>query len=129
MILAVSAMLWVKRTTTAIQADRAASAARAARRFSAVCLLKGHQTVVTDGADASTNSTGNPGMAKGGMGDVLTGIIGGFLAQGLAPLDAAKLGAYVHGLAGDLAAKEAGEAAMLPRDLAAALPKAFKKLQ
>lgn len=118
----------VKKTTNAIQADRAASAARAARRFGAVCLLKGHRTVVTDGAAVSENSTGNPGMAKGGMGDILTGLIGGFLAQRLAPFDAARLGAFVHGLAGDLAAKQTGEAALLPRDLAAALPKALKKL-
>jgi len=119
----------LKCTSAAVQADRAAAAARIALRFNAVCLLKGHKTLITDGKRTSLNPTGNPGMAKGGMGDVLTGLIGGFLAQGLAPYDAARLGAYVHGLAGDIAAKEVGETAMLPRDLAAALPKALRKLQ
>lgn len=112
-----------------IQADRAAAAARLAARFRSVCLLKGHRTVVTDGKTASLNPTGNPGMAKGGMGDVLTGLIGGFLAQGLAPLDAARLGAFAHGLAGDLAAGETGQAALLARDLAAALPAALKRIE
>ena len=64
-------------------------------------MLKGHHTVVTDGRRYSINQTGNPGMATGGTGDVLTGIITGLLCQGLAPFDAARLGVHVHGLAGD----------------------------
>lgn len=126
----------LKRTAKAVQADRVGAAGAAARRFGCVCLLKGYRTVVagprpgprTPGP-VSINPTGNPGMAKGGMGDVLTGLIGGFLAQGLAPFDAARLGAFVHGLAGDLAARRTGPAALLAREVAAALPEALKRLQ
>jgi NAD(P)H-hydrate epimerase len=74
------------------------------------------------------NSTGNPGMAKGGMGDALTGIVGALLAQGLSPLDAARAGVFVHGLAGDLARDKHGERAMLATDLIALLGAAFDTL-
>jgi ADP-dependent NAD(P)H-hydrate dehydratase len=91
-----------------------------------VVVLKGHNTVVTDGTRYSINRTGNPGMATGGSGDVLTGIITALLCQGLAPFDAARLGVHVHGLAGDLAAEELGQVSMIASDLIHFLPKAFR---
>lgn len=115
-------------TRAKVQADRVGHAMKAARMFGAVCLLKGHRTVISDGRAVFVNPTGNPGMAKGGMGDVLTGLIGGLLAQGMGESDAACLGAYLHGLAGNLAARRAGRAALLARDLAAALPLASRRL-
>ena len=93
-------------------------------------VLKGAGTVVAlpDG-QLFINGTGNPGMATGGTGDVLTGMIGGFLAQGYPAGQAACLGAYLHGLAGDLAAKEKGEAAMIAGDLIGKIPEAILKMQ
>ena len=82
--------------------------------------------MVTDGTRFSINQTGNPGMATGGSGDVLTGIITALLCQGLAPFDAARLGVHVHGLAGDLAAEELGQVSMIASDLIHYLPKAFR---
>lgn len=93
-----------------------------------VLLLKGHGTYVTDGAQAYRNTTGNPGMAKGGSGDVLTGIIVALLAQGMAPFTAACLGAYVHGLAGDLAVTETGQVSLVARDLLRFLPGALRRV-
>jgi NAD(P)H-hydrate epimerase len=82
-------------------------------------LLKGHRTLVASpGVEATyVNETGNPGMATAGSGDVLTGVVVGLLAQGLGPHDAACLGAYVHGLAGDAAARRVGWAALIASDL------------
>jgi ADP-dependent NAD(P)H-hydrate dehydratase len=91
-----------------------------------ILVLKGHNTVVTDGTRFSINLTGNPGMATGGSGDVLTGIITALLCQGLEPFDAARLGVHVHGLAGDLAANELGQVSMIASDLIHYLPKAFQ---
>ncbi len=93
-----------------VEADRLAAARRLAREADAVAVLKGHRTVIAapDGV-AFLNSTGNPGMATGGMGDVLTGLIAGLLAQHAEPLDAAVLGVYLHGLAADLAVDEGDE--------------------
>jgi NAD(P)H-hydrate epimerase len=90
-----------------------------------IVLLKGHQTVVTDGTRYAINHTGNPGMATGGAGDVLTGVITALLCQGMAPFEAARLGVYVHGLAGDLAAEELGPISLIASDLIEFLPKAF----
>lgn len=107
-----------------------AAAALAARDSSqqTIVLLKGHRTVVTDGRRFSLNNTGNPGMATGGAGDVLTGIITGLLCQGLAPFNAARLGAYLHGSAGDLAVESVGEVSMIAGDLIDYLPTAFQTL-
>jgi ADP-dependent NAD(P)H-hydrate dehydratase len=91
-----------------------------------VIVLKGHHTLVTDGRQESHNTTGNPGMATGGTGDVLTGIITALLCQGLSPFDASRLGVHVHGLAGDLAAAELGEVSLIASDLIRFLPRAFK---
>ena len=93
-------------------------------------VLKGAGTVVTEKSGGLwINSTGNPGMAKGGMGDALTGIIGAFLAQGLAAFDAARAGVFLHGLAGDLANEKLGARAMLTTDLIEQLGPAFATLE
>ena len=90
-------------STAQIQEDRVAAARGAAEETGAIVVLKGHLTLVASGTAVFVNPTGNPGMATGGSGDVLTGLIAGLLAQGLDALDAAVLAVYVHGLAGDLA--------------------------
>jgi NAD(P)H-hydrate epimerase len=91
-------------------------------------VLKGHRTLVTDGQQVLENSTGNPGMATGGSGDVLTGVITALVGQGLSPLEAAHLGVYVHGLAGDLAAGQLGQTSLVASDLVRWLPAAFLKI-
>jgi ADP-dependent NAD(P)H-hydrate dehydratase len=96
-----------------------------AARYKAVVVLKGHRTLVTDGATRWINTTGNPGMATGGSGDVLTGLITALACQGLSPWDAARLGVYLHGLAGDLAAAELGQESLAAGDLIRFLPHAF----
>lgn len=94
-----------------------------------VICLKGHQSLVTDGQQATHNQTGNPGMATGGSGDVLTGIVTALICQGLAPFNAMRLAAYVHGLAGDLAAEEVGHVSLTASDLLRHLPAAFLQLE
>ncbi len=116
------------RPTSAIQADRPAAAEELALKFGAVVVLKGHHTLVTDGRRIYTNRTGNPGMATGGMGDVLTGIIGGLLAQGIDAFDAAVLGVAVHALAGDLAAAELSELAVTAEEVLGRLGEAWRRL-
>lgn len=90
-----------------------------------VVLLKGRHTFISDGTQEAINQTGNPGMATGGCGDVLTGIITALVCQGLSPLDSAILGAHIQGLAGDLAAKELGQVCLIASDLVRFLPEAF----
>lgn len=102
------------------------SADELARRSGAVVLLKGHRTYITDGRRAAENATGNPGMATGGTGDVLTGLVVALLCQGLPPWEAARCGAQVHGLAGDLAAAELGQVSLIASDLVDYLPTAFQ---
>ena len=106
--------------------DRVASAREMARELGCIMLLKGHETVITDGEEVYVNRTGNPGMAVGGSGDVLAGIIVSFLGQGIAPLEAAACGAWVHGAAGDLCAAQMGQYGMLPTDMVEALPRLLK---
>ena len=91
-----------------------------------VLLLKGHDTIVTDGSRAKVNHTGNPGMATAGTGDVLSGIIGAFLAQSAEPFSAAVAGAYIHGVAGDLVCRQKGFH-MVASDLTEALPAVLRK--
>ncbi|HRG08277.1 MAG TPA: NAD(P)H-hydrate dehydratase, partial [Cyclobacteriaceae bacterium] len=100
-----------------------------AQKINSVVVLKGAYSAVAL-ADGSIffNSTGNPGMATGGSGDVLTGILTALLAQGYSTTDAALIGVYVHGLAGDLAAREIGETSLIAGDLVNYLPAAFKRL-
>jgi NAD(P)H-hydrate epimerase len=112
-----------------IQGRRQELAARFAAEHGVVLVLKGHGTVVTDGRRMYVNTTGNPGMATGGSGDVLTGVIAALLAQRLEPFAAAQLGVHVHGLAGDLARAEGlGEVGMIASDLVPQLPHAFRRL-
>lgn len=116
--------------TTKIQAHREPMAGDFARQYRCVLVLKGHRTVVA-GPEGRilVNTTGNAGMATGGAGDVLSGLIGGLLAQGMAPFDAAALGVFVHGLAGDLAAEEKTQRGMVASDLIAALPASWRLLE
>ncbi|MBP7513005.1 MAG: NAD(P)H-hydrate dehydratase [Flavobacteriales bacterium] len=110
--------------------ERLAKARAFAVRFGSVLVLKGANTAICspDGR-VYFNPSGNPGMAKGGSGDALTGIITGLLAQGLEPVSAAVLGVYAHGLAGDLAAGRSGMDGMLPGDLIDDLPLAWKRIR
>lgn len=101
------------------------AAVQLAARCGIVVVLKGHRTLVTDGRREAINTTGNPGMATGGTGDVLTGLITALACQRLEPFDAARLGVHLHGLAGDLAAEELGQVSMLASDLIQYLPEAF----
>ncbi len=110
-------------------AARRGAAVELARVTKGVVILKGHGSVITDGERVEIIETGNPGMATGGSGDVLTGVVAGLLGQGLLPFDAARLGAHVHGLAGDLAAAELGETSLIAGDLLRFLPAAFMRLQ
>jgi ADP-dependent NAD(P)H-hydrate dehydratase len=114
--------------------EQAARAEAMARKFvgdgrSLTIVLKGSGSLVTDGVRSVRNQTGNPGMATGGSGDVLTGIITALVCQGLSPFEAAWLGCHVHGLSGDLAAAKYGETAMIARDLIEFLPAAFQALK
>ena len=106
--------------------DRAESAAFLARDLGCIVLLKGHRSIITDGTVCYINQTGNPGMAVGGSGDVLSGIIVSLLGQGIVPLEAVACGAWVHGAAGDLCARELGQYGMLPSDMVQNLPRLLK---
>lgn len=105
--------------------DRESAAMELARRWNVVVVLKGHRTLITDGTRRAVNTTGNPGMATGGSGDVLTGLIAALACQRLEPIDAARLGVWLHGLAGDLAAGELGQESLIASDLIRFLPRAF----
>lgn len=106
--------------------DRMSAAAALAEELGCVVLLKGHETCITDGTDGFLNPTGNPGMAVGGSGDVLAGVITALLGAGLPPLEAAACGAWLHGAAGDRCAAELGQYGMLPTDMLSALPRLMK---
>jgi NAD(P)H-hydrate epimerase len=103
-----------------------ASAAAFAQECNCIVLLKGHRTCITDGRQHYRNCTGNPGMAVGGSGDVLAGILVSLLGQGIEPLQAAACGAWLHGAAGDHCAGELGEYGMLPTDMLNVLPRLLK---
>ena len=107
--------------------ERIEAAAQLASRLDAVVVLKGHRTVVSDGQETFINTTGNPGMATGGSGDVLTGLIAALICQGLNVFEAAQLGVYLHGLAGDIAAVSLGQESLIAGDLVLNLPEAFAK--
>ena len=111
--------------TADVQGDRLGVARRFAEQHNCTLVLKGADTVVAhpDGS-ASINSTGNPGMSTGGMGDVLTGIVGALLAQRMPPSQAAELGVYLHGAAGDRSACEVGRSGLLASDVADQVPRA-----
>ena len=116
-------------TVPDVQRDRVHSAQSAAESWRHIVVLKGACTVVAhpDGRTAISPWV-NPGMATGGTGDVLAGLIAGFLAQGMEPFDAACLGVFVHGLAGNIARRATGEVAMVAGDVLESLPTALKQL-
>ena len=100
-----------------------------ANEYNTVLVLKGHNTIVArPQGEPYVNQTGNPGMASGGVGDVLTGIIASFVGQGMEPFDAAVLGTYFHGLAGDLAVKSKGPLGLIATDLLQNLPEVLKQI-
>ena len=118
-------------TTEVVQARREASAAFLAEKLGCIAVLKGAGTLVsiTDPVmKLFVNTTGNPGMATGGSGDVLTGVIASLAAQGMDPLTAARAGVYIHGFAGDLVAKEIGEDGLVAGDLPEAIGRTIKYL-
>ncbi len=117
--------LLVGRSLEASATDRTEAAVALSRSTGAVVVHKGARTVVTDGTQVYVNQTGNSGMATGGAGDVLTGIIAALLGQSMTPMDAAVLGVYVHGLAGDMASEELGRLSITALDLIDYLSDAF----
>lgn len=106
--------------------DKVSDTVEMAKDLGVILVHKGSGTIVTDGKTTYKNTTGNPGMAVGGSGDVLAGIITALLGQKLQPLDAASSGVWLHGAAGDICAEEIGEYGMLPSDLLLALPRLLK---
>ncbi len=112
-----------------IQAIRGKVASEFAKKYDVVLVLKGYQTVVANSkGETYINSTGNSGMSSGGTGDVLTGMIASFLGQGIAPYSAAIIGVYLHGFAGDIAAKEKGQFSLIASDILERLPQAIKEV-
>ena len=110
--------------------ERKRRAMEVAREFRIILVLKGHRTVTAEpGGKISVNPTGNPGMATGGTGDVLTGIIAALLGQGMNPFDTARFGVYLHGLAGDLAVRKLGEVSLVAGDLIEFLAQATRIVQ
>ena len=105
-------------------------ARQAAKKCNCIVVLKGHQTLIADPeGHVNVNPTGNPGMASGGMGDVLGGIIAAFLARGVDPFDAACTAVYLHGFAGDLLKEEMGDTGLAALDLAERIPAAIQRLR
>ena len=118
----------IGRDIATVQSQRAKLAAEFAAAHGVIVLLKGQGTVITDGDRVAINRTGNPGLATGGSGDVLTGLIAALLAQGLEPFEAAQLGAHLHGLAGDLAAAELSQPGLIASDLPRFLAAAWRRM-
>ena len=112
-----------------INSDREFYAKEAVKKFGVTVLLKGQNTVITDGNELYINKTGNSALAKAGTGDVLTGIISGLIAQKLSIIEAATLGAFIHGITGELASKKLTEYSTLASDLLEFIPEAIKKIQ
>jgi len=116
-------------STKFVQKNRKLLAKDLSSRYNVVTVLKGSGTVVAGPKNkVLVNTTGNPGMAKGGTGDVLTGIIAAFLAQGLNPFEAAKIAVFIHGLAADLAVRKKGQLSLLASDILDKLPQALQKI-
>ncbi len=119
--------LWSALFREPLPSDRQQQAIQLAQQTKTVVALKGAGTVVTDGQKVYINKTGNPGMATAGSGDVLTGVITALAGQGLSDFDAAVLGVYIHGLAGDIAAEKIGQVSLMTTDIIDALPEAFMR--
>ena len=115
-----------RRLNIALEEERLTGAMIAARELGCILLRKGHESVITDGREYYINPTGNPGMAVGGSGDVLSGILVSLLGQGIAPLKAAACAAWLHGASGDRCAEKLGQYAMLPSDMLQQLPYLLK---
>jgi ADP-dependent NAD(P)H-hydrate dehydratase len=120
--------LWAGLLRASMPSDRQTMAVEFARACNSVVVLKGQGTVVVDTEKIYINTTGNPGMATAGAGDVLTGILAALCGQGLNSFDASVLGVYIHGLAGDLAAKDKGQISLIATDIINYLPCAFKEI-
>ncbi|MDD5505084.1 MAG: NAD(P)H-hydrate dehydratase [Candidatus Omnitrophica bacterium] len=115
--------------SASVNKDKINVAKKFATEYNVTTVLKGHGTIVASAkGELFRNNTGNPGMASAGCGDVLSGIISALLASGMPSFEAARLGVYAHGLAGDLAAKETGEISLRARDIIRYLPRVFKKI-
>ncbi|MCA8958609.1 MAG: NAD(P)H-hydrate dehydratase, partial [Planctomycetes bacterium] len=112
--------------SAAVQQDRRGAAAELARRSGQVVVLKGHRTLVCDGARVFENRTGNDGLATAGAGDVLAGLLGALLAQGVEPFDAACLAVHLHGRAGDLVAERLSRAGLTAEDLPLAIAEVMR---
>lgn len=118
----------ISKSKAPIEKTRVKQAKNFAKKYGCTLILKGHQTIVAHPQMKSyMNETGNPGMATAGSGDVLAGIVGAFLAQGLSSFQAAKWATYIHGKAGDIAAKAKSKAAMIATDIIDNIPEAIKK--
>ena len=109
--------------------ERIETAIQKAKEYNCIIILKGHETVITDGKNSFKNTTGNSGLAKGGSGDALTGIILAFLAQGYEPVNASKLAVFLHGLSADITLENQSEESMIISDVIQNLGKAIKKMQ
>lgn len=119
----------INRRVSHIQKNRKEIAQGLADDYGVTVVLKGMNTVVSaPGKRVYINRTGNPGMASGGVGDVLTGVIASLIGQGFSPFEAAKKGVYLHGAAGDIAAKEKGEASLTASAMLKKLPEAIKRM-
>ncbi|MFP4176569.1 MAG: NAD(P)H-hydrate dehydratase [Candidatus Brocadiia bacterium] len=112
-----------------VQSNRMTIARDYASEYRCVVVLKGRGTVVTDGDSVYVNETGNPGMGVGGMGDVLTGLVAGLMGQGLDPVRAARLGVFIHGLAGDTGAAEVGAPSLIPETLLQHVPEVLVAME
>jgi len=111
-----------------VKKNRKLVAKKYSKYYNSIIVLKGHNSIVTNGIGKTyINKTGNPGMATAGSGDVLSGIIGAFLAQGLESFEAAKFATYIHGLAGDIAAKDKTQIGLIASDIINRIPNALKK--
>lgn len=119
--------LWSGLFRKKLPSDRQSQAAQLARHTGTIVVLKGAGTVVSDGKKFYINKTGNPGMATAGSGDILTGVIAALVGQGLNNFDAAVLGVYIHGLAGDIAAEMTGQISLITTDIIQALSDAFMR--
>ena len=117
--------LWPSVFRDSLPQDRTSQASQLGKKTNTIVVLKGAGTIVTDGKSLYTNKTGNPGMATAGAGDVLTGCITALLGQGLNCFEAAILGVYIHGLAGDIAAQKYGQVSMIATDIIDCLSEAF----
>lgn len=121
--------IWSGLLREELPSEKPEQALQLAQRTNTIVVLKGAGTVVTDGEKVYINKTGNPGMATAGSGDVLTGIMTALLGQGLSDFDAAVLGVYIHGLAGDIASEKIGQVSLMTTDIIDSLPNAFLKNQ